>query len=77
MLSRARWQIELLFKLWKSHNRLARHRPGALLTETRAVLWAKLLDILLGGFPPNTLMNPLFEKNCHPSLDRKKNTEPR
>ena len=29
VLYRARWQIELMFKLWKSHNRLATHRaPG-------------------------------------------------
>ena len=26
VLYRARWQIELMFKLWKSHNRLATHR---------------------------------------------------
>jgi hypothetical protein len=47
VLYRARWQIELLFKLWKSHNHLARHRPGATPVEALAVLWAKLLGALL------------------------------
>jgi len=47
VLYRARWQIELLFKLWKSHNQLANHRPGATPEEAMAVLWAKLLGVLL------------------------------
>jgi Transposase DDE domain len=47
VLSRARWQIELLFKLWKSHNLLAQHRAGATPEEALAVLWAKLIGILL------------------------------
>lgn len=47
VLYRARWQIELLFKLWKSHNHLARHRSGATPVEAMAVLWAKLLGVLL------------------------------
>ena len=47
VLSRARWQIELLFKLWKSHNQLARHRPGATALEAMAVLWAKLIGVML------------------------------
>ena len=45
VLSRARWQIELLFKLWKSHGAIARSRsdkPWRILCE----LYAKLLAML-------------------------------
>lgn len=47
VLYRARWQVELLFRLWKSHNRLARHRAGASALAVLAVFYAKLLGILL------------------------------
>lgn len=47
VLYRARWQIELLFKLWKSHNQLDKHRAGAPALEVLAVFYAKLLGVLL------------------------------
>ena len=47
VLYRARWQIELLFKLWKSHNHLERSRSGAKALEVLAVFYAKLLGVLL------------------------------
>ena len=46
VLARARWQIELLFKLWKSHGGIARSRsakPWRILCE----LYAKLLAMLI------------------------------
>jgi hypothetical protein len=47
VLYRARWQIELLFKLWKSHNKLAKHREAATALEVLAIFYAKLLGVLL------------------------------
>ena len=47
VLYRARWQIELLFRVWKSHNRLAKHREGARALEVMAVFYAKLLGVVL------------------------------
>lgn len=46
VLARARWQIELLFKLWKSHGQIDQsrsHKPYRVLCE----LYAKLLAMLL------------------------------
>ena len=47
VLYRARWQIELLFKLWKAHNGLGRLRVGACALPVLAVFYAKLLGVLL------------------------------
>ena len=42
-----RWQIELMFKLWKSRNRLATHRAGATAEEQLAVVYVKLITVLV------------------------------
>ena len=47
VLYRARWQIELLFKLWKSHNRLAQHESEASPQRQMAVLYAKLIGVIV------------------------------
>jgi hypothetical protein len=47
VLYRARWQVELLFKLWKSDNGLARCRAQAQALERLAVFHAKLLGVLV------------------------------
>lgn len=47
VLYRARWQVELLFKLWKSHNGLGRVRVGATSLPALAVFYAKLLGVVL------------------------------
>jgi hypothetical protein len=41
------WNIELLFKLWKSHNQLAQHRAGATEQEQLAVVYAKLIGTVV------------------------------
>jgi hypothetical protein len=47
ILYRARWQIELMFKLWKSHNQLAAHKPGASAEQKLAIIYAKLIAIII------------------------------
>ena len=56
VLGRARWQIELLFKLWKQHGHVDQWRsanPWRILTEIYAKLTALLIQhwlLLLGGW---------------------------
>lgn len=47
VLYRSRWQIELLFKLWKSHNRLATHAENRSVTWQMAEFWAKLIAVIV------------------------------
>jgi hypothetical protein len=47
VLYRARWQIELLFKLWKSHNHVAELEAGVSPQRQMAVLYAKLIGVIV------------------------------
>jgi len=47
VLYRARWQIELLFKLWKSHNHVAELEAGVSPQRQLAVLYAKLIGVIV------------------------------
>jgi Transposase DDE domain len=47
VLYRARWQIELLFKLWKSHSQLDKHEATRPAEWRMAVLLAKLIGVIL------------------------------
>lgn len=47
VLYRSRWQIELMFKLWKSHNHLAASRASWSAVERMALFWAKLIGVVL------------------------------
>jgi hypothetical protein len=47
VLYRTRWQIELMFKLWKSHNHLAGSRERGTGVERMALFWGKLIGVVL------------------------------
>jgi hypothetical protein len=47
VLYRARWQIELLFKLWKSHNHLAEREVDVSPERQMAILYAKLIGVIV------------------------------
>ena len=43
----ARWQIERLFKLWKSYNHLADHAVGATAVQQLAEVYVKLIAVII------------------------------
>jgi Transposase DDE domain len=47
VLYRSRWQIELMFKLWKSHNLLATHAGTKSVSWQMAEFWAKLIGVIV------------------------------
>ena len=47
VLYRTRWQIELLFKLWKSHSQLDKHRSAKSAAWQMAELLAKLIGVII------------------------------
>ena len=73
VLARARWQIELLFKLWKSHLRVDEWRsanPWRILTEVYAKLLAALVQhwlMLLGcwQYPDRSLVKAAQAIQAH------------
>jgi len=64
VLYRTRWQIELLFKLWKSHSQLDKHK------SVRSPQWqmAELLAKLIGVILQHWLLLSLTWGNCRRSL---------
>lgn len=47
VLYRSRWQIELMFKLWKSHNKVASFRAEASPEQRMAELWGRMIGVIL------------------------------
>jgi hypothetical protein len=47
VLYRARWQVERLFKLWKSYNRLADHDADASAAQQLAEVYVKLIAVII------------------------------
>jgi hypothetical protein len=60
VLYRARWQIELMFKLWKSHSHLDKHNTSRPAEWQMAELLAKLIGVIIQHwlFLTSTWINP-------------------
>jgi hypothetical protein len=69
ILYRMRWQIELMFKLWKSHNLLATPRPGASPERWMAELWAKLIGAVLQHWMLLTTTWPVVRRSLWKAAD--------
>ena len=58
-LYRCRWQVELLFKEWKSHNRLKGFVTGQK-AIAEGLVWASLLSLVMKRRVAQTLMGTVY-----------------